>query len=80
MKQVYRVNRNLFDRPQLCGKSRCLRVNCTIDEALARLEQAATELVKHARWSGFMSPINELRRPLLELKLARRKEGFPSKI
>jgi hypothetical protein len=76
MKQVYRSKSNvLFSRPQLCGKARSLKVGCTIDEAVARLEHAANELVKNARWSGFMSPINELRRPLLELKLARRKKA-----
>jgi hypothetical protein len=46
---------------------------CTEAEALAKLEQAANRLVKEARWSGYKSKINELRIPLLQLRMARRK-------
>ncbi len=49
---------------------------CSETEALAALELAAAKIVKHARWCNFSrSKINELRRPLLQLRLARRKGG-----
>ena len=71
--QIFPTKYNPFNRPQLCGKARSgLSVSVTEREAFDKLEKAAAELVKHARWSGYMSKINELRRPLLELRLARR--------
>ncbi len=72
MKQVYQVKTNFFNRPQIVGKGRKLSAK-TIEEAQANLEAAANRLVTEARWAGFMSPINELRLPLLELRLLRRK-------
>ena len=72
MKQVYRVKTNLDNRPQICGKARAGVKDISMLQALLNLESAAKELVKSARWAGFQSPINELRRPLLEIKLARR--------
>lgn len=73
MRQTLRIKSNLFNRPEVCGKARCLKVDCTLQEAYERLEKAADDLVKHARWAGYMSTINELRRPLLEIKLAKLK-------
>jgi hypothetical protein len=72
MKRVYRVKTNFFGRPQIVGKSKLLK-DVTVAEAQERLEKAAIELVKRARWAAYMSPINELRKPLLELRMARRK-------
>lgn len=56
----------------------------TVEDAYKQLEDAAIKLVKTAQWkspfNGFMnkgrkmkSPINELRKPLLELRLAKKK-------
>lgn len=73
MKQAYRIKTNTFDRTQIVGKGRMLKTDCTVEEAYARLELAAARLLKEARWTGYGSPINELRKPLLELRLARRK-------
>lgn len=72
MKQVYRVKSNiLFKRTQLVGKYKLLEKG-TEEECFKRLEVAAKKLVEQARWASYMSPINELRKPLLELRLARR--------
>ena len=71
MKQVYRIKTNYWHRPQLCGKGRVLR-RMTVFEAQAQLERAAEQLVRDARWHGWMTPIDQLRKPLLELRLARR--------
>ena len=50
--------------------------NSDVTDAMARVERAAWALVKEARWYSLTSTgkINQLRRPLLALKLARRKE------
>ena len=55
----------------------------SVKDAYKQLEDAAIKLVKKAQWAspynGFMnkgrrmkSPINELRKPLLELRLAKK--------
>jgi hypothetical protein len=48
---------------------------CTEAQAFARLERAAWDIVNRARWYSLSSrgKVNEIRRPLLALKLARRK-------
>lgn len=49
-------------------------LRCSREEAIANLVKAATELVKKARWYSFYpdkAKINELRKPLLQLKLAK---------
>ena len=56
----------------------------SVEDAYKQLEEAVIKIVENAQWAspwnGFMnkgrrmkSPINELRKPLLELRLARRK-------
>lgn len=42
-------------------------------EAIRNLETQCRELVKMARWSPYCGKINELRIPLAQLRLARRK-------
>lgn len=50
--------------------------NTSEEQALADLEAAAARIVKYARWCSLGSAkINELRRPLLALRLARRKKN-----
>ena len=64
-------------------KSKSILMKRTVEDAVQALEKSAWELVHKAQWSspynGFQvgsrqikSPINELRKPLLELKLARK--------
>ena len=64
-------------------KSKSILKKRTVEDAVKALEQASWELVRKAQWSspynGFKvgarrtkSPINELRQPLLELRLARK--------
>ncbi len=49
-------------------------LNCSEQEAYLNLEKAAKWLLKNARWYGFTRPrIKDLQKPLLQLKLARKK-------
>ena len=46
---------------------------CTEAQAMQNLELAAQYIVKNARWVGLTpSKVTQLRRPLLQLKLARK--------
>jgi hypothetical protein len=59
-------------RPPFGSRKVILRP-CTELQALENLVIAATKIVKNARWCDLTrSKVNELRRPLLQLKLARR--------
>ena len=51
-----------------------IRRNATEQQAIERLIDAATDIVKYARWVSLSnSKVDELRAPLLEIRRARRK-------
>jgi len=60
---------NLFNSAKFGQKKKYI---CNESEALKNLELAATKLVKDARWTPYCTKINELRIPLIQLKLARK--------
>lgn len=45
---------------------------CSEADALRNLEAAVEQMVKQGRWYPYYSKINQLRKPLLQLRLARR--------
>lgn len=45
---------------------------CSEEQALKNLENVARDLVKYARWYGYMTKIRQLQKPLVQLKLARK--------
>jgi hypothetical protein len=64
---------NLFNAPQVCGRARAgVKEGLSELEALRELEKEVINFVQHVRWANYGSVINELRRPLLTIKLARR--------
>lgn len=61
---------SIFDKEPISATRK--RLTMTEADALKALELAAERLVKDARWHPFRSKINQLRRPLIALRMARK--------
>lgn len=65
--------RGLFEKISLREAKQLVRPQ---SDPVEDLIAAAENLVRHARWAGYHTKINELRRPLFRIRAVRKRRGF----